>query len=237
MNRQQIIDELSYQANVLNTLEQLVVDHENNVNYYEDKKSGLSLHALKNIFIVIAVFTLVIGTILKWNLILFFILLAIIFVIGYFSVMIAKHRNSNKNIALENNSYEQDYQNALSALDNHPRFDLPEGRYYSYYLAKLSEMISTGQANSLGEAINTLENRLTQIKSASIIADSVDQNTAAINNLNNNMQLAANQIVEALNANTNATNFLAHVNASSSIITNANLSKVNNGLAQLNRKL
>ena len=98
-------------------------------------------------------------------------------------------------------------------------------------------MISTGQANSLGEAINTLENRLTQIKSASIIADSVDQNTAAINNLNDNMQLAANQIVEALNANTNATNFLAHVKASSSIITNANLSKLNNNFAQLNRKL
>lgn len=235
MNRQQLVQELSYQANALGTLEQLVVDHENNVQYYKDEKRGLSWQTLKKIFIGIAVATLIIGTILRWNLIALFVLIAVIFLIGYFSVLIAKHHNGNKDLELEKSSYKQNYQNALAALDNHPRFDLPEGRYYSYYLAKLSEMIRTGQANSLGEAVNTLENRLTQIESAAQISNSIDQTTAAVNNLNATVASSANAVIKAINAATDAANFNARVNAANGVMSSIHFSNIEKGLGRLNR--
>lgn len=98
------------------------------------------------------------------------------------------------------NELNKEYQGKLQQLKNqlqgHPRYNIPT--YSSYYLDRLVQILTTGQATDLGTAIKLLETRLSNEKvvqasqRAELAAKGAQRAAAAAANAANSAQRAAN---------------------------------------------
>lgn len=225
MEGQQLAQELNYQAGVMAQVEKINQQHTAFVSAKNaEKQKGLGIKALA-IIAGIAFLAIYGATSMA-----FLAIIAVVAIVGgYYYYKNNKNKKIDEEISQENSIYQNNYGKTVNQLSDgdHPKFNLPDGRYTSSYLKRLSNLVSTGQANDIGTAIRTLEDRLR-----------LEQNTVASNRAANNSAIAANNSAVAANNSAVAADNSA-IAAGMSAVSAANSSRAeraaNNAAAAGNR--